>query len=101
MLIPGSERPPTMSRARSGGGRSGAAARPVSAAFAAIITDRTLAERRHPGVGVVGVAHSVNTRPSLAHSSGTASTWASISRLMWVRITRVAPSSARWAAMAG
>ena len=60
MLIPGSERPPTMSRARSGGGRSGAAARPVRAAFAAIITDRTLAERRHPGVGVVGVAHSVN-----------------------------------------
>jgi hypothetical protein len=64
------------------------------------LADHVVGEGLDPRVGVEGVAQSLTTRPSLAHSSGTSSTWASISRLMWVRITRVAPSSARWAAMA-
>ena len=41
------------------------------------------------------------TMPSKAHSSGTSSAWASISRLMWVRMIRFAPKSALWATTSG
>ena len=41
------------------------------------------------------------TMPSRAHSSGTSSAWASISRLMWVRMMRFAPKSVLCATMSG
>ena len=41
------------------------------------------------------------TIPSWAHSSGTSSAWASISRLMWVRMMRFAPKSALCATTSG
>ena len=41
------------------------------------------------------------TIPSYAHSSGTSSAWASISRLMWVRMMRFAPNSSLCATTSG
>jgi hypothetical protein len=44
---------------------------------------------------------SSTTIPSDAHSSGTSPAWASISPLMWVRITRLAPALRTCSAIAG
>ena len=46
-------------------------------------------------------SQSVTTSPSYAHSSGTEAACASISRLMWVRISRFAPTRPACAVMSG